>query len=220
MKTIFSILVVLIFSFSLLLAQETESYYEAGAKGITLQFNGFSPRSFNGGIGGKYYLMTDFAVRGGLLFSSARQTNPFQGTGGVDGEQKASEFGIFVGVEKHLNIHRVSPYLGAGFEYTSTSTERKTAEADPADQETIKNSRFGELGYQGGTTLGFALMFGFEFFPVKDLSLGAEYQLGYMKTSLKDEENTVGNVTVTYEQGSYRAYGITSSGMLALTFYF
>jgi len=41
-----------------------------------------------------------------------------------------------------------------------------------------------------------------------------------MKSSLKDEENTVGNVTVTYEQGSYRTYGVTSSGMLVLTFYF
>jgi opacity protein-like surface antigen len=220
MKTMFSIFVVLIFSFSLLLAQETQSYYEAGAKGLTFSFNGFSPGSFNGGIGGKYFLNTDLALKGGVLFSSARQTVPFQGTSGVDGERKGSEFGVFVGIEKHLNTRRVSPYLGAGFEYASSSTERKTAEADPADQETIKNRAGGELGYQGGTTLAFAALFGCEFFVIKNLSLGAEYQLGYMKMSLKDEEDTVGNVTVTYKQGSYREYGVNSSGMLALTFYF
>lgn len=220
MKSMISVLVVLIFSFSLLVAQESESYYEAGGKGITFQFNGFSPASFNGGIGGKYFLSADLALKGGLLFSNARQTLPFQGTGGVDGEQKASEFGIFVAVEKHLNTQRLSPYVGAGVEYTSASTERKTAEADPANQETIKNYRFGELGYLGGTTFAFAVLFGFEFFVVNNLSLGAEYQLGYMKTSRKDEEDTVGNVTVTYKQGSYRAMGVTSSGMLALTFYF
>jgi opacity protein-like surface antigen len=220
MKTMFSIFIVLIFSFSLLMAQEAESYYEAGAKGLTFQFNGFSPESFNGGIGGKYFLNADLALKGGILFSSARETIPFQGTGGVDGEQKGSEFGVFVAIEKHLNTRRVSPYLGAGFEYASSSTEEKTAEADPADQVTIKNYTGGELGYYGGTTLAFAALFGCEFFVVKSISLGAEYQLGYMKMSLKDQETTVGNVTTTLKQGSYRAYGVTSSGMLALTFYF
>ena len=76
------------------------------------------------------------------------------------------------------------------------------------------------MGYYGGTTLAFAALFGCEFFLVKNLSLGAEYQLGYMKISFKDQERTIGNVTTTLKQGSYRAYGVTSSGMLALTFYF
>lgn len=220
MKTIFSIFVFLIFSFSLLLAQENQSYYEAGAKGLTFEFNGFSPGSFNGGIGGKYLLNSDLALKGGILFSSARQTNPFPGTGGVDGEQKGSEFGIFVAIEKHLNTHRVSPYLGGGFEYASSSTEEKNPALDAASQVTVKNSTGGELGFRGGTTTAFAALFGCEFFLVKNLSLGAEYQLGYMKISLKDQETTMGNVTTTLNQGSYRAYGLTSSGMLALTFYF
>jgi opacity protein-like surface antigen len=220
MKSMISVFMVIIFSFSLLMAQENEGYYEAGAKGLTLQFNGFSPTSFNGGIGGKYFLSADLALRGGLLFSNARQTLPFQGTDGVDGEQKANEFGIFVAFEKHLNTRRVSPYVGAGLEYINTSTESKTAVQNADNQQTVKNSLIGELGYQGGSTFAFAILFGFEFFVVNDLSLGAEYQLGYMKTSRKDQETTVGNVTVTQKQGSYRAFGVTSSGMLALTFYF
>ncbi|MBN2367013.1 MAG: outer membrane beta-barrel protein [Calditrichaeota bacterium] len=210
----------LIFTVSGLFAQEDTGYFKDGSKAVLFQFNAFSPNSYNGGVGGKYFVSEEFAIRAGLIFANAKQTLPFQGTAGVDGESSASQYGIFAAVEKHLTDSRISPYIGGGFMLVSTSTERETAEADPADQQTIKNSRGGELGYQGGSEFGFALLGGFEFFVIKNLSLGAEYQLYYSKISRKDEEVTQGNVTVTFEQGSTTRMGLSSSGILTLAFYF
>ncbi len=214
------LLLILALFISVLPAQEEAGYFASGSKAVLFQFDGFNPSSYNGGLGGKYFIADELAVRAGLIFASAKRTNPFQGTNGVDGEQTANQFGIFAALEKHLSDSRISPYFGGGFRFVTTSTERKTAEADPANQETIKNSRGGELGYQGGTEIGLALLGGFEFFVVRNLSLAAEYQLFYSRTSLKDEENTQGNVTVTFKQGSTRQFGLESSGILTLSFYF
>jgi len=221
-KIIFVSAVLLIFS-SLSFSQDDKPFFEKGSKALLFEFSGLDnlgANSFNGGIGGKYFLKSNLAIRAGLQFMNIKEDDPFQGTDGVDGEAQATRFGLSGALEVHLNATRVNPYFGAGLGLSLTSTESKSAEADPADQVTIKNDRDGEFGYYGGTELMFFGMLGVEIFVFKNLSVAAEYRLGFARESLKDEEATLGNTTVTTKQGSFSAFGIESSGVLTLAVYF
>ncbi len=223
MNKLIFVLTMLLFFSSLLFGQNNKPYFKNGSKALLFEFSGLnnlSANSFNGGIGGKYYIQSHMAVRGGLQFVNINQDFPFQGTGGADGEARAGQFGIFGAVEIHLDTSRVSPYWGGGFGLAFSSTESKTTVADPTDQVSILNNRNGEFGYFGG--IGFSLfgMAGVEIFILKNLSLAAEYRLGFSTISRYDEEVTQGNVTVTTKQGSINQIGIESTGILTLAVYF
>ena len=214
---------VLFFSLSLGQDQEEKTFIEKSSKAILFDFSGLDnlgANEFNGGIGGKYYIKSNWAVRAGLQYMNISEDIPFQGTGGIDGETQASQFGISAALEIHMTKKRISPYYGAGLNLIFASTESKSAEADPTDQVIIKNDRNGEFGYDGGTELTIFGLVGVEVFVFKSLSLAAEYRLGFSHMSLKDEERTQGNTTVTFKQGSIQELGITSSGVLTLAVYF
>ena len=221
-RSMFAFIMILLIG-SLLYAQDDKSFFEKGSKAVLFEFSGFDnlgANSFNGGIGGKYFIKSNIAIRGGLQFMTIEEDIPFQGTGGADGEAGATQFGFSAALEIHLNTTRVNPYFGAGLGLSFTSTESKTAEANPVDQETIKNNRDGEFEYYGGTEFTLFGMFGVEIFVFKNLSFAAEYRLGLSNISRKDEEVTQGNVTVTTKQGSIDQIGIESSGVLTLAVYF
>jgi len=218
-------LILIVFSLlaSPLFAQQNKPFFEKGSKAVLFEFQGFDnlgANSFNGGIGGKYFIQPKLAIRGGVQFASISEDIPFQGTNGIDGEASATQFGIFGAVEYHLDTARVSPYLGGGLGVSFTSTESKSAEADPVDQVTIKNNRNGQFGYFGGTEFTLFGIAGVEIFIIKNLSLAAEYRLGLQQLSRKDEERTQGNTTVTTKQGSRMIWGLASAGVLTLAIYF
>ena len=219
-KIIFTM--VLLFS-SLSFGQSEKPFIEKGSKALLFEFSGFDnlgANSFNGGIGGKYFIKPHMAIRGSLQFVTIDEDIPFQGTGGIDGGAKASRFGFSGALEIHINTTRVNPYFGGGLGLSFTSTKSKTDEADPNDQVTIKNDRDGEFGYFGGTAFTIFGMVGVEIFVVENLSLAAEYRLGFASISRKDEEVTQVNTTVTTKQGSITGFGIESSGVLTLAVYF
>jgi opacity protein-like surface antigen len=221
-KFVIVFMMVLLF-FSSSLAQSNDTYFERGSKALLFEFSGFDnlgANSFNGGIGGKYFIQSHMAIRGSIQFMSIDEDIPFQGTGGIDGDAQANRFGFSGALEIHVNNGRVNPYFGGGLGLSFTSTKSKTDEADPNDQVTIKNSRDGEFGYFGGTVFTVFGMVGVEIFVIENLSLAAEYRLGFANISRKDEEITQGNTTVTTKQGSIQGFGIESSGVLTLAVYF
>ena len=60
-----------------------------------------------------------------------------------------------------------------------------------------------------------------EFFLYKELSLGAEYQLGFGIASNKDVETTItGTPTTTTKGGSGNGFGIQNAGVVTLAVYF
>jgi len=92
-------------------------------------------------------------------------------------------------------------------------------------QTTVKNKVSGEIingvGYQGGLNFGIYGILGAEFFITKELSLGAEYQLGYSVLSQYNQESTTPPAaTVTTKEGTINSAGIASTGYLTLSFYF
>jgi opacity protein-like surface antigen len=223
---------VLIVAFAILLVgslsygQDVMPNLSGGSTALLFSFDGLanlSATNFSGGFGAKYYLSSSMAVRAGLQFSSSSsKTPPFPGptAGQISADATSSNTTIGIGgaVELHMGSGRVSPYLGVGVGFSTTSTETKTDDVatPPATLTvlTIKNAG-------GATTLTVYAMAGFEFFLWKELSLSGEYQLGFSSSSSKDLETTItGTPTVTQKQGSSSNFGINSQGFLTLAVYF
>jgi len=216
-------LFLLMFISSLSFAQQNQGYFKAGSKALLFEFSGLADLgagSYNGGLGGKYFLTNKMAIRGSLQFMDISQEIPYQGDGGLDGTRDVNLFGISGALEVHFDTSRVNPYFGGGVGFAISSTERKTAAADITQQITVKNDVDGELGYFGGTQLSIFAMLGVEVFIIDQLSLAAEYRLGYTYISQKDQEVTQGTTTVTTRQGSITGLGLQSSGALILSVYF
>lgn len=209
-------------------AQDFTTSVAQGSKSMLFSFQGLSDLGagdYNGGIGGKYFLSNNIGIRVGLVFGNYSQVvvaNPGAGMTGTDGSRSGTEFGINAAVEYHLLPTRVSPYVGAGVSFTSASTEVKSMEVGnpPPAQDVTKNSAAGVNGYYGGTELAVGGLVGVEFFLTKEVSLGAEYWVGYSSFSPADQEFTTGSITTTTKQNSSSYIELTSSGYLTLSIYF
>ena len=217
---------------SLSSVQDVVPSLAGGSKAVLFSFGGLaflSAGTFDGGVGARYYLSDGFAVRAGLQFTSASQTNPANPVApqtGEDGKASASAFGLSGAAELHMGKGRVIPYVGAGLGFTTTSTESKNIVVGnpPPAQTTTKNRTAGETvngtAYTSGSALQVFGLLGVEFFLYKELSLAAEYRLGYMSTSRPDQEVTSGTTTTTTKVGSGSTVGISNSGLLTLAVYF
>jgi len=205
--------------------------FESGSIGLLFSFAGLdnlSANSFNGGIGGKYYLSSTTAFRAGLQFMTAKReipANPPAGFAGQDGEISGSTFGLNGALEFHRGSERVSPYLGFGLGLSTTSTENKERNiGPPSGQRVTKNDPQGEningIQFLAGTQLDVFGMLGAEFFIAKELSLAAEYRLGFSKLSGKDAESTEGTTATKLKTGSTSGFGIATAGVLTLAVYF
>jgi outer membrane protein W len=216
---------------SMSFAQDVVPSLAGGSKAVLFSFGGLSFLSagtFDGGIGARYYISDALAVRAGIQFTSASQTNPANPVApntGEDGKASASAVGFSGAAEWHMGKARVIPYVGAGFSFTTTSTEAKNAVTGnpPPAQTTTKNRAAGEtvngVTYVGGSSFQVFGMLGVEFFLYKEVSLAAEYRLGYMSTSRADQEVTSGTTTTITKIGSGSTFGISNSGSLTLAVY-
>lgn len=227
-----------------LAADEVTPANGVGSKALLFTFGGLSTMSagsFNGGIGGRYYLTDPIALRAGLQFALANQSLP--ATTGDEGSQSGSRFGLLAGAEYHFTKNRLSPYAGGALSFSTASTQLKnpstvtgTAPTQVKTQTTIKNSSAGETiggaAFAGGTTFGINGLLGAEYFITKDISLGAEYQLAYLMTSRSDQVSTTTITTTTattstttsnsttVKAGTLNTIAIASTGLLTLSFYF
>jgi opacity protein-like surface antigen len=203
-----------------------------GAKAMLFSFSGLSvlgANEFDGGIGAKYYIMDPLALRVAIPFSYANQSIPANaapGLVGTDGSTSAVRFGLAVAAEYHLLKTRVSPYVGGGLGFSNTSTKAKTAVVAPATQSIMENRATGETiggnAFVAGTAFNVGALAGVEFFIVRELSLSAEYQLGYSMTARADQKLTTapGATPITTKEGTLSQFGIAAAGVLTLSVYF
>jgi hypothetical protein len=132
---------------------------------------------------------------------------------------------VTAALQRYLRIARVSPFMGVGGGFSTTSTEGKTVVNTTGGTQTVtKNATGGQavgtLGtFAGGSTLQGFGFFGFEFFLTNEISFSAEYRLGIAKTSRKDEEQTAGPTTTTTKVGGQNLIGIGSSAQFTMAVY-
>ena len=192
----------IVMAVSFAFAEDFVTSVAPNSKAMLFSFSGLSnlgANTFNGGLGGKYFLSDVLALRASLQFAHASQNdlaNPGVGQVGTDGSRTATQFGASAAVEYHLLKTRVSPYVGGNVGFSTTSTEQKSfGSVTPPNvftQTTTDNSTAGLLGYTAGTTFSVAAITGVEFFLTKELSLTGEYQLGFGTTSRPDMTVTTG----------------------------
>lgn len=213
-------------------ADDVGSSVGLNSKAVLFDFSGLSfleAGAFNGGFGAKYFLTDVLALRGSLQFLTASQSlaaNPPAGTTGTDGSTSVTQFGLSAAAEYHLLKTRVSPYVGGGLLFSTTSTQSKAAVTGTTPQTTVKNrysavtgvsETIGGTDYSAGLKFGINGLAGIEFFITKEVSLAAEYQLGYSVLSRYDQETTG---LPAIKEGSLNSFGISSTGLLTLAFYF
>jgi hypothetical protein len=197
------------------------------AKGLLFTFNGLAmlgTGAFNGGIGGKFFFMENIAGRAGVQFLMVNKTvpaNPPVGVAGTDGSQSAFQIGISPAIEYHLSKARLSPFIGGGILFSSTSTKNKSAVTGGAASVEIQNAANGEnidnTVYYAGMTFGISGLGGVEFFITNEISLSAEYQVGFSLISRYPQKVVNG---VETKVGSRNTFGISNNGNLTVAFYF
>lgn len=206
---------------------QVEPKFKSGSMALLFNFAGLenlNANSFNGGIGGKYYLSPTMAVRGGIQFVTASEDIPNNSTNGRDGEVSGTTLGLSGALEIHGGSGRISPYFGGGAAFSTTSTEFKSPTfTDNATQTVIKNDEAGEAingsFFRGETRFDFFALLGVEFFILNEVSLAAEYHLSFSNSSGKDEEFSQGTTTTKSETGSTSGLGISTAGFLTLSVY-
>ncbi len=174
-------------------------------------------------IRGRYFITDDLAARLQLGFYSNNNTSNFtenpDGTGGTGSRERSnSMFDIRLGIEKHLSgTDKLSPYLGAEFMFGSGSASETWTNSNNGTSYTLNDRGSidgawsgGFLTYAPGTTIGFNVLVGADYYLVEKLYIGGEFGYGFMSNSGPDvtTELSVGGVT-----GKTVAPGGSSSGL-------
>ncbi len=140
-----------------------------GSKAVLFNFSGLSNLAltgYQGGIGGKYYISNDLALRALLLFGINNATT---NTAPQSTDDKLS-FGIGGGLEYHLALNsNVSPYVGGAITFTDNS-ESFEGPVTPKSTTTSVAVAIGAIG-------------GVEYYFNQNISLAAEYQFGLTSTT-------------------------------------
>jgi hypothetical protein len=209
-------------------AQEVTPSINAGSKALLFTFSGLNTLgapAYNGGLGAKYFLSPQLALRASLLCGYASQVvKTTLASGGKDGKNSGSSIGATIGAEYHLSFARVSPFVGGMLNFSTTgTTEELPINVANGPAVTMKNVH-SVFGFNAGKAFSVGGIGGVELFILKELSLSAEYQLGYGFPMGYTEKTTTVNAGVTTDVTvdviGYTRLGITNAGALTLAVYF
>ncbi len=231
MKSLIVIFVLFVCGFAQQPSQN--NFTRTSSKALLFSFSGLSnlnANTFNNGIGGKLYVNDQIAIYAGLIMDYQKITtpiNPDTNEIGYDGENSSLNIGVNGGFEWHPVNQKVSPYLGAGFLFSFGS------------QKQFEGNKW--YRYDSGTkykmifeTTGIYLFEifatgGVEFFITKELSLSAEYHLGYnylsngeskIKYEIVQGESITPPTWPSKKNTRVSSFGFTTSGFLTLAVYF
>jgi hypothetical protein len=226
-KVLFTALCCTMLPISTMAAEEFTPANGVGSKALLFTFTGLAnlgAAAFNGGVGGKYFFADKMAIRGNLNFTTSREGKPFNGgsTGGTDGYNSGTAFGLGAALEYFLAKTRLSPFVGGGLGISTASTTQKAPAAAGTVQPEIDNAAVAVNGisYIPGFGLNINGLAGAEFFITKEISLALEYQLGYFLTIAADRKDITGTTTTTTKIGNQSTLGFRYGGFVTLAFYF
>jgi hypothetical protein len=205
--TITTILLNLIFLCSLsfgqsadiLKAEEGDFAVSFGMNGLinNIGFTDFPSAQNNDIILVKNYIKNDLVFRLGLGFENQNiNLTTFSDVNNIqtnwDSTNKQSSFYIAPGIEKHFEYtaKRFDPYIGAVLGLGLIGTEdilSKVEIKDTTGTATLETT----ANVPGGTIFGIDLITGFNYYISKKISLGLEYQFGYMAQSIGGDFETV-----------------------------
>jgi opacity protein-like surface antigen len=178
--------------------------------------------NYGGGLGFKYYIASDLALRLSLGFTSSTQTdkntqNPIPA--GRLGESNLTNTQFTVAPAITYNLAKsstIAAYVGGMVSFTSTSEKREGNSGG-----TGAGFDSGEEYHVSSTGYGVAGLLGAEWFPWENISLSAEYRLGYYHSS-STTESTAAGTTTSFDGPTTSGFGLGSanSSAFTLSFYF
>lgn len=208
MKRVLFCLIAVMFVAQGALAAEIDT--GAGAKALIFQFSGLSDlglSGWQGGVGARYYLSDDLAIRPGVDFSLG--SSKVKGTSGsTDDKESDVTLGANVAIEMHrAGPKSISPYLGAGAGFsTSKHTEEPSHASSPSSGTLLKSTTV-------GTAFAAFVMAGFEWGFSESLTLGGEYRAGLNFGSGHVETERQGVPTVKTNEASALGLGFGTASL-------
>jgi len=225
MKRFGYILVVMVISSGVVFAADPKPITYSGAKALLFDLGGLanlSADNYGGGLGFKYYLGPDLALRLSLGFNTSTVTTknlvtPLPTT--QMAESKLTHTDITVGPAITYNIAKLSTvvaYVGGMFSFTWSKDRREGNSAGLG-----VGFDNGEAYRSSSTEVGFAGILGVEWWPWENISVAGEYRLGYgHSTSEVESSTTATSVTVDGPVTNGFGLGSATSGALTLAIYF
>jgi opacity protein-like surface antigen len=185
---------------------------KSGDKAFLFTLNGLSnigAGSYQGGVGGLYYVSDGNAIRLSLGFGTSTTTTKYTGTANPNfADQKVStmSFSIMPAFIHDISISgAVQAYIGGQLMFGTSSTT--TENVNFAANTKVKDSE---------TFFGIAGLAGVEWFAWDNISLAAEYVLGY-QTSSGTHETTNGGTTTSTDAPTTTGFGMGSASSANLT---
>ena len=232
MKKLLAIVGILVVMTALTYGQEFVSSQAPGAKALLFQFQGLdnlNANAYAGGLGMKFFLSEYLALRTVVNINYDTYSEPYYDRAnptqtGTDYESNSFGIGVGAAIEYHLTKGRLTPYIGAGVQFYTLSTEELEAVPSGTTQPKVENGYMdpatGDIVPNASTSIGVVLLIGGEYYITNGLSLSAEYQIGLKAESIKDAEATIGAVSLKVPGGTATDIGITTAGFLTLALYF
>jgi opacity protein-like surface antigen len=220
MKRLAVLVLVLLVLTQLLLAGDPKPLTHSGAKALLFDLGGLAnlaAGNYGGGLGARYYISSDLALRLSLGFSTSTQTDkntqdPLPVNRLAESKLTGSEFTVAPpNTYNHARTSTVVAYVGGMFSFTSTSDKR---EGNNGGLGVGFDS--GESYRESSTAFGFSAMLGVEWFPWENISFSGEYRLGYGHSSGEIESSTSAT-TVTVDRPTTSGFGLGSANSAALT---
>jgi opacity protein-like surface antigen len=174
-----------------------------GERQVVFSFDSWSLGSYNGGIGVRYFLRDDVAIRPGLDFviddSSEHQTSEEADrvmTDSVDVDGLSLGFSIFM--EKYVSgFHGLTPFLAVGVSYTYGSSSG--TQINNTYRDDLPDTYWSDCYDRSRHALGLIGAFGFQWFFTDHLSLGGQYNL-----TISHEWDDRDDTQTTYDGGETR----------------
>jgi len=225
MKRLAILVLVLFLLTSVSIAGDPKPLTQSGDKALLFDLGGLAnlaAGNYGGGLGAKFYIAPDLALRLSLGFRTSTQTDkntqsPLPPDRIGESNLTSTEFSVAPAVTYNLaKSSTVVAYVGGMVGLTTTKEKREGNSAGPG----VGFDR-GEEYRESTTTWGFAGILGAEWFPWENISLSAEYRLGYSRSSSTTESTTTAT-TVTVDGPTTSGFGLGSANSAAFTlsFYF
>ncbi len=160
------------------------------------------------GVNYGYFISSGWAIEGILDFgSSSSEADITGGTG--QNKFSATEFGITAMGKYYFQpkFADVAAWIGAAISFGSISTTDEVTGTNPAKTEV------------SGSSIGFGIDFGAQYFFAEGFALSANYMLGYLSLNKPEVTTTADNVSTTIKGPSASMFG-TMTGSLGILFYF
>lgn len=198
-------LLVMTFCVTTVMAFAQDVRKDKGDMALMFSYNGLTSstaNAYNGGVGAQWYMSDNMALRAGVGFGAPSITSG-DGSTTISGTALSLSPGIRMNLANNSNIvgyvggQVMFGMLSTNISVSGSTTERSTS----------------------ASSLGIGVFFGAEWFPTKNVSLGMEYGLGYMRSSSSQK---VGDTTTEGDTESGIYLGVpaalaVSGGDLDLT---